>query len=86
MGEAMSGEIAFNAMKVRAWHLASGEWLLLLFMHRDGDLVLVSEQTVPDEDAVKAVIEETRQRVGEAMDDAGFPGRVTVKAPGSADA
>lgn len=62
-----------NMLKLRAWHLASGEWLILIFIRtRDDRLDLLSEEYVPTEDGVKEAIRLAQERLAGAARDAGL--------------
>lgn len=74
------------AMKVRAWQLRDGAWLVLIFMRRGDDLLLMDEMEVANEDAVQEVVMETQRRVGEAMRESGVNGEVVAKLHGAKDA
>lgn len=63
-----------NMLKVRAWQLVSGEWLVLLFIRtRDNRLELLSEEYAPTEEGVKEAIRLAQERLLEASKAAGFP-------------
>lgn len=64
--------LEMKALKVRAWQLSNGEWLVLLFLRTATDrLELLHEEYAPDEDGVKAAIRRAEERLSEAMKEAG---------------
>jgi hypothetical protein len=66
--------IEMKALKVRAWELASGEWLVLVFMRTaDVHLELLDEEYAPNEEAVKDAIRTAQERLLAVMKKAGFP-------------
>lgn len=61
-------------LKVRAWQLSNGEWLVLLFIRRADDrLELLSEEYAPDEEGVKEALRVAQERLSAASREAGFP-------------
>jgi hypothetical protein len=66
--------LELNMLKFRAWQLASGEWLVLRFIRKADDrLELLSEDYLPDEDAVKEAIKASQEHLLAATKEAGFP-------------
>jgi hypothetical protein len=56
----------------------------LLFIRTAEDkLELLSEEYVPDEDAVKAAMQKVQERVMEAMREAGLPAKVHMQFAGA---
>lgn len=74
-----------NMMKFRSWQLASGEWLILLFLRTaDGRLQLLSEEYAPNEDGVKEAITVAQERLRAAVKSAGATDcKVTAQFPGA---
>lgn len=67
-------DIELNMMKVRAWKLDGGQFLVLLFFRtQEGRLELLHERQVETEAEVHGVIREAQERLLEATKHAGFP-------------
>lgn len=61
-------------LKVRAWKLESGEFLVLLFMRTADDrLELLTEEYVPDKEALEQFIRQASGRLEATMRAAGIP-------------
>lgn len=72
-------------LKFRAWQLATGEWLVMLFIRTsDNKLELLSEEVHPDEASVQEALRVSQDRLKSAAIEAGFPDtKVHAQLPGA---
>lgn len=80
----MSDNIQLKPVKVRAWKLAEGGFLVLLFIRRQDDkLELLAELHAEDEAGITAIVDDVRARLDQVTGELGIEGRAYAEFAGA---
>lgn len=71
-------------MKVRAWKLDRGTWIVLVFARDARDrLTLLQELEVETEEQIQDVVRESQEKLRQVMQELGIDGGGSVEFPGA---